>query len=592
MITRRKLTGLELQGKISKLDDDELKQRLERLPVEQQVDLFLGSDWSDRLRIIKNSGAAPEVVKRLPEEEVLLTIKGTGEQDALPLVALTTPTQLRFILDVELWHRDRIEEEKARKWLRYVLSCGEHKVIQLFRSVDRELAALLLSRLIYLIPNEENARPLPEGLPTIMPDEFFTIVAKVPDEAANIELLLRILRGWDRDRFYDLLFDVYGRLGAETEEEAYRWRSSRLEEKGLLEFEEAIEIYGYVGEDEARRMAKHAPQIYYRKEVQQGAPTYPIILGEKETFLYQILVSIDDEGLANRLRAEIAFAANRVLVADAEAIGEIDAIKHALNRVYSLVNLGLLFLVGNDHETAIETLRSVPLKDLFQIGFSRVLDLKTLAQEVVRRWWPEWRTRGFILLEYPRDEIMRGVLMRVPQYYALAHGEGVEFRDFRTMDEVHETREAIEHTGAVAQVFFDRLGLPKPHKARLVLRDVFAQGIEDINLRSLLVTGFLHYALYGDFKIETVTKQDARKLFEEVLVRGEDGRRVIKAEVKQQFLNWLKGGADCNSQRWEKVKAFVVESFEKFEDEIAFIASWEDLDPRYVTSLIFSRKPE
>ena len=588
MITRRRLPEITWAREIASLDDEELKRRLDQLPVERQIDLFLISGWSERLRIIKNSEAAPEIVRAVPEEEVLLTIKGVGEEDALPLVALTTPSQLRFILDVELWQKDTIDEEKARNWLRYILSCGEQKVIQLFRTVDRELAALMLSKLIYLIPNEENAPPPPEGLPSIMPDEFFTILVRVPDEAANVELLLRILRGWNRDRFYDLLFDVYGRVGAETEEEAYRWRCSRLEEKGLLEFEEAVEIYGYIGETEARDLARLAGEIYYRRELPARPPVYPVLLGDPKTFLYEVLTSIDDEDLANRLRAEIAFAANRVLVADAAAIGELDAMKHALDRVFSLVNLGIIYLVGTDHEAAIRTLRTIPVKDLFQIGFSRVIDIKTLAQEMVRKWWPEWRTRGLVFLEHPQNEIVRGALMRVPQYYSLASGQDVEFRDFRTMDEVSRTRRVIQQLDTVAYVLFGRLGIPRPHDAKPALKHVFAQGIEDINLRNLMVTGFVHYGLTGEFRIDPIKRDDVKSLFETLLEATPRGKS-IRAGSVEQFLEWLRGIAGLDSQNWQMAEAFVRDALKDFEEEISLIASWKDVDPRYVSSLIFSR---
>lgn len=584
------LAGTGWASDLSVLDDADIKARLNILPVATQVDLFLSLDWPDRLRIVKNSDVAPDLVKALPDEEILLTIKGAGEEDSLPLVALSTGPQLQFILDVELWRRDIFDGGKAREWLHSILSCGEEKIIQLVEAADSDLLVLMLSELMTLVPNEEVIE-LPEGLPSIMPDEFFTILSAVPAETENLRVLLRVLRQWDRDRFYSLLFDVYGCSGAEAEEAALRWRNSRLEAKGLLEFDEAVEIYGYVSEDEAREMALGASDRFHRPGFTGIVPSYPVVLAESRTLFYELLTTIDDSALRNRLRSEIAFAANRLLVADAGAIGEIASIKRAIRRLFALVNVGLLFLTRGDRAEAQHLIHDLPIKELFQIGLSRTLDLRTTARRIAWKWWPDWRKQGFTFLEFPRDEMMRGLMDRVPQYHEYPGDGSVRFRDFESMDEIDEVRQRLEEVAVVAEACFDKLGIPRPDKAKLALEAILSSGPEELTLRKLLLTGFVNYTLKSRFEVAPVTRGEVRDVFDKVLEQKPSGEKLVGEEAKMGFLAWLADTTGFEGRKMKILERFFAGGIRLLDEEIGKIPSWQMLDPRYVSTLVFGRWP-
>jgi hypothetical protein len=576
---------------ISSLEDADVRARLENVPVETQVGLFLALDWEDRLKIVRNSRSAADLVRALPEEEVFMTVRGAGVEDSLALVALTTPSQLRFILDVDLWTKDKLDDEKAQLWLDCILSCGEQKIIEFAEMADRELLVMMLGKLIGLIPNEEGVTA-PEGLPSIMMDEFFTIVPYSHEKTENIGLLLRILRGWDRTRFYKLLYDVYSSFGPEAEESALRWRTSRLEEKGLLEFDEAVEIYGYIGEDEAGEIAGRRQELSYPSGIIEGVtPTYPVLMSDQRAFFYEILASIEDRQLQNRLRTEIAFSANRLLVADARKIGEIDSMKAALSRLFALVNVGLHFLTGGERQEAIRVLKRVAIRELFQIGFSRVSDLRTVARDIAWKWWPEWRDEGFVFLGYPQEEVMTGLMLRIPQYYALEGRGDVYFRDFETMEEVHETRRILGETGVVAEACFDRLGIPRPHDARPALRDVLVGGIEEITLRNIVLTGFVSFVIKDRFELTPLSRADVEVLFEKVLEKSTSGERLIREGAMGGFLSWLSETTGLGDDKWVILRKFCLDGLAALQEDLKRIATWQDLDPRYVGSLIFGRWP-
>jgi len=582
------LPDVESAGDLSALDDDRLRARLSTLPIRQQVDAVLSLEWADRLRVIKNAPAPKKLVGEIPDEEILLTIKGMGEEDTLDLISLTSPTQLQFLLDVELWSGDTLDKDKVKLWLEYLIGCGEDKVVEFVETADRDLLVLLLVRLLYLIPNEEEGSA-PTGTANIMPDEYFTILSRLPEGTENVKLLLRVMRQWDRDAFYGLLFEAYGSAGPEEEEKALRWRNSRLEEKGLLEFDEAIEIYGYIGEDEARCIAEvrePAPPVSGPTE----APSYALRLAGTGTLLSRILASIADRELRNRLRSEIAFTANRLLVADAGNIGDLDSMQRALDRLFSHANLGLQFLCGGDVGQAGEILKHTPIKGLFQIGFSRAVDLKSRAMAIARKWWPAWRQQGFTFLGFPEDGIMKGLLLRVPQYYALGWAGDVEARDFQSMDEVARTGEVLDEILAAADLCFGVLGIPAPSDADLETADAFVADLEEIDLRRLLATGFVHFSLGGAFEIEPLMIGRVKALFEGGPEEAGDHTRRLKPGSVDGFLDWLRERAGGQSLEWQALQRFARKAFAGLEDEFKGIASWPDLDPRYVRSVILKRE--
>jgi len=587
------LPDIPWKNDISRMDDNDLQARLSGLSAEVQIEVVTSLDWDDRLKVIRNSDAAREIVQGLPDEEVFFTLKGAEEGEALPLVAFTTPDQLRFILDMELWAGDRLDGARARQWLEYILGCGEEKVIEFLEHSDRELQTIMMSKMVTLVPNEEGVT-VPQGLASIMPDEFFTILSSVPEDTENLRLLLRIIRGWDRDRFYELLFDIYGRSGTEAEEEALRWRNSRLEEKGLLEFDEAIEIYAYIGEDEARGLAGEALAgsriLGVEDEADSlGAPVYPVVLAEPRTLLYRILRSIEELPQQNRLRSELAFSANRLLVADAERIGEIDAMKSSLGRLFSLANVGLLFLSGGEEQRAKEIVKVLSVKELFQVGFSRAADLGSTARKIAAKWWPKWREKGLLLLGFPGDEMLSGALKRIPQYYELPEGGTPGFRDFATFEEVMRTRRTLEEIEIVAETVFDHLGLPSPHEADLE-SGVFLSGLEEITMASLLLTGLVHFTLKGRFELVSLDSEDIKRMFDEVVESSASGEKRVRPEAVESYLAWLAGQAGFEAAKLQVLTGYVRAAVKELEEEIKGFDSATEFDPRYVRSLIVTKR--
>lgn len=129
-------------------DSEEAERVFNTLPVKQQVDLLLRSHGKERLHYLFLAKNPEQLVQRLPELEVFLTVKEIGDRDVIPLIAMTTPEQFQFLLDLDFWKKDELDPEKILHWIEVLLECGEKKIAQFIQSTDLEFIALLLKKFL------------------------------------------------------------------------------------------------------------------------------------------------------------------------------------------------------------------------------------------------------------------------------------------------------------------------------------------------------------------------------------------------------------------------------------------------------------
>ena len=74
--------------------------------------------------------------------------KGTGEENAPVLIALTTGRQLLYLLDIDLWKKEMLDTYAVARWLDILSRIGEDKMLQFVQVADPELILTALDRLI------------------------------------------------------------------------------------------------------------------------------------------------------------------------------------------------------------------------------------------------------------------------------------------------------------------------------------------------------------------------------------------------------------------------------------------------------------
>jgi hypothetical protein len=156
-------------------DAEEAKRIFNSLPAEQQLEILLKTRGKERVHYLFLSEHAEELVRRIPELEVFLTIKEVGEKDSLDLISLTTAEQFQYLLDLEFWKKDRLNPQKILHWVELLLESGEQRVIRFIHSSDPEFIGFLLKKFLRVTTADEEPIETSDRIPAFTLDQYYFI---------------------------------------------------------------------------------------------------------------------------------------------------------------------------------------------------------------------------------------------------------------------------------------------------------------------------------------------------------------------------------------------------------------------------------
>jgi hypothetical protein len=221
----------------------EARRQIIALPPEKALDCILEAHQPAAL------------VHSFPEEDFYFLIHDIGAEDALPLLQLASARQWKYILDVEIWERDRIKMNAVTRWVDLFLQADPERLAKWFFYEKTEFIVYYLFKNIEVKIREHDQDP------SIFGDDFFTCDDTYyirfingpfdPETDGNtrqrLDFLLKTMldrfAAIDHVRYQQLLHASLAVIPSELEEEFYRLRNVRLAEKGFLPFDEAIGIY-------------------------------------------------------------------------------------------------------------------------------------------------------------------------------------------------------------------------------------------------------------------------------------------------------------------------------------------------------------
>ena len=190
---------LETKPRILPEDEEEAERTFNDLPVQQQLEFVLGHHGDERLRHLFLSHQPKELVRRLPEIELFLMVKESGERDALELVSLASPDQFQYLLDLDFWNKDQLDLGKAAYWMGILLECGEEKVQDFIQNTEPELVALLLKKFLHVIKLEGEPAEEPARASLFTLDHQYYVTFKKPETRPIFQRFLEYLRDVDEE---------------------------------------------------------------------------------------------------------------------------------------------------------------------------------------------------------------------------------------------------------------------------------------------------------------------------------------------------------------------------------------------------------
>lgn len=400
-----------------KLSPDEFIQ----LPLEQKPAYLKKVGARTRIDLILTDPDAQRLTRAIPPQDLYWTLKEVGETDALEVVALASPEQFGFFLDMELWQQWNLSLEQARAWFGYLLECGDELLVEVILQLDPELLILFLKREIIvgggtgdIVIDEER---LAEWDHTF--DNLYYITFRDRNSTELVSRLIDSLFRLAHPLYLGLMEGVKNEVEGELEELACRFRSGRLADLGFPEPEEALAIYAPIlPEQFTRRGDKEAAQY------QESAETPLPALFSEESLLHRVLALAASEGL----HAELQHLINSALVVEGAPYGDTNAMESVFQRVHGWLNIALELQSGGDEAKALELVRGEYLKHLFQLGCGMVTSLKRRAERLAA-------ARND--LNYATGKLLNGLKAPRPHFYRGLDPDQVDgYREFRTLADI------------------------------------------------------------------------------------------------------------------------------------------------------------
>ncbi|HIJ55277.1 MAG TPA: hypothetical protein HPQ03_04040 [Deltaproteobacteria bacterium] len=541
---------------------------------------------------------APEprtLVRSFPTEDLYYLLNDIGPEDALPLLKLASDEQWEFILDLEIWEKDRVELQSVTRWLNLLMAADSPRAVRWFIEKKREMLELFLFRNIELKVREWDQDPSEMGEEVFTLDDNFYIrvldtpldpetdYEKIEEKNTFIKRLMDKLADFDHVTYQHLLLESSGVIPAEAEEEAYRFRNIRLAEKGFLPFEEAVGVYQSLAKEEIFKTGKK----FMAKEA-EGDQTLPVPviftdMLEGDNLFTSALKQIGSMMVLQQLQSEFAGLCNQTVVADQKSIKSKAGLKPVVRKVSGYLHLGLEELTSDKGKQklrrSVELIQDYPLNQIFRIGYGLALSLKWRVEAWRKQSWFESQKLPLSFWGEDWLGVLGGLLLKKPLFFD-NYRSGHLYREFAGKQDIDETAAVLEEI-----VAFD-------HLLSLMAVNIARRPDRFLTHKSVILTLWVRNVMELSDGLDEIALKDFR-LFLDKLFEPKEAIRpkqpcMIRTSMKTDFLKWLseKSGMDRVELSTRLGKALENLFFE-IEEEYGSISK-KDVDPRFIRHFLVS----
>lgn len=400
---------------------------------------FSGKEILDRILEDDNP---QEIVQDLPYEDFFWLVKKVGEDDCLPLLELGSVDQWQYLLDLEIWEKDRLDVTHISRWIKQLQQADSKRLVRWLFSEGELLTYYHFFKSIeVIIKAEDEVLDLADGFFSL--DGVFYIRVTDSEHREFIEHIIRVMAREDFDRYQALILGLVGVLPAELEEEMYRLRNVRLAEHGFLPFEDAVSIYAPL-DPETLNIEKRPelPDVFSDEDIRDIIPISPLYHAGAKTMLTEATSGITDPLFLDKIRLEFAGLCNQILSADNLLVNEFEVLIRTCRKAAGYVNLALERICGRDISKAQQLLKSQSLVSLFRVGFGLALKLKWEAERWLEGSW--FYGLGLDTEFWGEDwrGILAGLVTKRPRRY-VGLQEGEEYGDFEWLSELAECLQVL-----------------------------------------------------------------------------------------------------------------------------------------------------
>jgi hypothetical protein len=557
------------------------------LPFKEKLEFLYGLPARQKRDLILSAPEAERLVQSFSPETLFYTLKEIGSADAGDLLSLALPEQVRSLFDLDCWKKDRPDFDRMREWIEALTDGGRRRLADALMELDLELVSLLMRSYIkvHRVDDPNIAGDAPANR-LLQFDEHYLIEFIRYDQITQplTEFLEEI---FERDyRYYSgLMEESYWGVEAELEEEAYRYRRARLEDRGFPEYYEAQNIFAYLDPrkfDELRGSHVKPSREGLLNDEEIIPPDMALAAGENSLFNAALTAGFAADG-QRQLRSEMAMVTNQVLVARSVDYGDLEAVHVAVEMTHNYLNLALEHLASGDLNVAVENLRDTHLKLLFRLGVSLTIDLRTRTQACVTRLGLDpKKPREIGYLDTPYREALASFMQRQPRFYeALDKPGAIGMRDFRSMRDLHLGYAVIDQVEAMRELFKAMFNAD-------IASSFFRSSVagHEIRLSQIVLTALAREALDQRFEPDPIEASRLSELHRKIMTSGgrpaklsEGFRADVEAVLEMRLEDDVR----------ERSASFLNSCLNIIEDEFAELDSDERIDPRFIRSVLLKR---
>ncbi|MBW2604343.1 MAG: hypothetical protein JRE28_08510 [Deltaproteobacteria bacterium] len=571
----------------NKIENKKIIARIENLTRQRKALLSLPPE--KMLNSILNSKQSTALVHSFSEEDFYFLIHNIGIEDSHPLLYLASSRQWEYIVDLEVWQKDRIELASITRWFDLLFKVDPNRFIKWSLDQKTEFMEFYLSKNIEVKIRETDQDPSELGDAFITLDDIFYV--RFIDEPIAVEsdgnesyetnkkhrdaFLLKYLKTLADNHhiaYQNVLMESSVIISAESEEEAYRLRNVRLAEKGFLPYEEAIGIYQPMKVRDFKIQENKFITENPDRKLFVPVPLYHTGVIEEENHFTAALKNIKSEDVFEQIQTEFAGLCNQIISADRKTIREKDELKRMVKKACGYLNIGLEKLTEDDDEPDIDHFASLiqnhSLSSIFRLGFGFALELKWRAEKWLKKSW--FSSKGLLLGFWDEEwmGVMGGLLIKKPLFYD-NYKTGELYREFIFIDDIKKIEHILDEIIAFDELF----------SLISIEPDPATKGY--LTYKNFILTLWARHTLGLSEKVIPLTFNEFRAFFDN-LWAGKELPRKTSPSIKESFLDWVSNKTGLvHYEISQRLGQSFENLFSEIESEYGKV-SRNDLDPRYI----------
>lgn len=543
------------------------KEVLAALPLPEQVTRLAQVDAKARQDLILSARNCVDLTRALSAETLFYTLKEIGLADAVGLLALASPEQVRDMTDLDCWRKDCLDDRRVLTWLMLLDEAGSAKLAEWFLHVDLELLVLLVKRHLEVVRKAEV-----EDDPLFDQARYFTfddqyLLRFVGEEEPILHVLVERLRVLDYECYKHVLEQSLFDLETSLEEEALRWRNARLADRGYPGYEEAREVFRFVV-PESLRLEQYRRAASPLARFTTGEELIPsdhalMLLTAPDSFLLRALTALPLEGL-EAIGQELAVLTNQIVIAEACDPGELNEVRRCAELAHDYLNIGLAYLARDEESEAVRLLHEILLRPFFQVGVSLTLQLQQQARRLDAALREEGLPEWSVYLDPPFRETCAGVQRRPPIFFRGLETPGeILYRRFHTLADIRQVETVLTQVPLWFSVL-RRWGL-------------LPEGPAEVTLAVLWNTAFARWLVERKAAVRPLSRAELGVLQERL-------RRTPIEKERVAFLALASARLSLTAEEDDALRALAAHAREKLQEALTVEAATVDL--RFVEGVL------